>query len=255
MTHVPEPAQPPEHRTPAGPEPDPSATILRHPPRAEDPSNPARPPSRTMGRGHAPKQSGNDEPPQTILRPDLTTSGENTTVLRPGARADPGLTSATAPTAELPSTPVGVPVFRPHRAGRVRLAVLMAVAVAAAAMAGYVAHRPHAVVTQIPQQFHVSTLKVTGPTTALHCPTATLRIDAVVGLDGEAGVVRYDWLLPDGAISAPQSVAVLAGQTSASITLTYTLAGAGQRTGTAALHLLAPADVYSAPVPVAYVCP
>lgn len=196
---------------------------------------------------------------------------DSSTVLRARPGAEPTAPAApigveTAPARghhapALPATQVKVPIYRPpRRAGisgprRRGFIALIAAVIIGAGAAGYLWHRRPATKVRAPQPFGVSAVKLAGPTTALHCPAAVLRLHASVTLHGDGGTLRYDWLLPDGTTSAPQSVTVSAGQTSASITLTYTMSGGGRRHGIAALHMLAPSTINSTPIQVQYLCP
>lgn len=105
-------------------------------------------------------------------------------------------------------------------------------------------------------------LQVTGVTAATvpadgtgHCPQAVITLHATIRTNGGAGTIRYEWLQPDGRPSGPGQVAVAAGRRSAAVSLGLAYRGGQPAQGVAALHVLGPDDVYSAPLPVSYRCP
>jgi hypothetical protein len=88
-----------------------------------------------------------------------------------------------------------------------------------------------------------------------HCPHATMTFRGTISTDGGAGTVTYQWLRPDGLLGAVGRANLPRGRRETTVTLSYDYDGSGPANGVAALHVTGPADVYSAPVRVAYVCP
>ena len=172
------------------------------------------------------------------------------------APAPPPLAGPAGPV--LPERQLAPPVYRPRAPRRKAALLLGAVSgLVIAGVAGAVGYALHGTGSSAPSPsapFAVTSLRALGPVSALRCPTATLRVVASIGLTSAGGTLHYAWLLPDGSSTSPQELPVPAGQTSASITLTYSLSGSGSMTGFAALHVLSPSDVYSRPVPVRYLC-
>jgi serine/threonine-protein kinase len=164
-----------------------------------------------------------------------------------------------APAPPVVSRPVSLPVYRP--AGRRRLHRVALVGLPAA-LAAFVALTAAAAVavwnrSQPPPPLAVTGVSVTGePADGVgHCPRADFVFTARVVTNGEAGEVRYQWIKPDGEPS-PIAITRVPAHTRAAVeVLDFSYSGNGTAAGSATLHLLAPADVYSAPVAVSYRCP
>jgi hypothetical protein len=88
-----------------------------------------------------------------------------------------------------------------------------------------------------------------------HCPSTVFAFRGTISTNGQAGVIRYNWVKPDGSLTPTGEVRVARGESRALVELDFAYNGNGSTTGTAALHVVGPADVYSAPVPVKYQCP
>jgi len=88
-----------------------------------------------------------------------------------------------------------------------------------------------------------------------HCPRATVTVRATIATNGAPGTVTYQWVRPDGSSSTAVRSAVRRGERGPTATLAVDYSGATAAGGVAALHVLSPADVYSAPVRVGYACP
>jgi Protein kinase domain len=105
-------------------------------------------------------------------------------------------------------------------------------------------------------------LAVTGVTAAAdpadgagRCPRSTITVRATVATNGAAGTISYEWLRPDGRRSAVDRARVREGVRGTTVSLALGYDGGTPAQGVAALHVLAPASVYSPPVRVAYSCP
>jgi hypothetical protein len=81
----------------------------------------------------------------------------------------------------------------------------------------------------------------------------TLR--ATLTTNGVPGTIRYEWLRPDGRRAGSGQVAVRGGQRSVTVTLAVDYEGNAPAQGADALHVTAPASVYSEPLMVGYACP
>jgi hypothetical protein len=147
----------------------------------------------------------------------------------------------------------------PGDRSRRRLFVLALVVVAGAGFAGgYLARGSPAGTSPAGDTGRGSPFVVTGVTVRLapgllRCASAVAHLTAELTLDHGGGTVRYEWLLP-GTVTAPQVIAVGAGQDVAEATLAYRLTGRGSLNGTAVLHVLSPLDAFSAPTPIHYTC-
>jgi tRNA A-37 threonylcarbamoyl transferase component Bud32 len=194
------------------------------------------------------------------------TAGELAASLRDGLTLSPTIGAYGRRAGRAPAAATGTP---PDDAGgrdpassrrRVRLVAIAGVALVAAvaALAGVQLLRAPPVAVVQPQP----PLAVTAITAAVepadgvgHCPAATVTVRATVTTNGAAGSLTYEWLRPDGGPSAPITVALRRGQRSATAALPLAYTGGTAAQGVAALHVLSPAGVYSAPVRVGYACP
>jgi Protein kinase domain len=96
------------------------------------------------------------------------------------------------------------------------------------------------------------------PNGVAHCAAAaiaTLTLRATVFTNGAAGTLAYQWLRPDGRPDPPARVVMRAGRRSATVTLSLGYSGNAAVQGVGALHVLAPASVYSEPLRISYSCP
>jgi hypothetical protein len=76
-----------------------------------------------------------------------------------------------------------------------------------------------------------------------------------VTTNGSAGTIAYEWLLPDGQPSARGRVTLRQGERSATMDAPVAYSGRVPAQGVAALHVVSPAGVYSAPLRIVYACP
>ena len=193
-----------------------------------------------------------DDPYATRLPPPEPDQDPHATVHRPEA--------VTAPS--IPPVDVVVPRARPPRRTGLRRARGVAATVAGLIGAGVIGYSLHpspktaapAVTTPTPPPLAVTGMTIASKVGTLHCPSAVLRLSGVIRTNASGGTARLQWVLPTGTTEA-QDVEIPAGRTSTAVTLAFTLTGRGAAAGQARLHLLQPADVYSAPVGVRYVCP
>ncbi len=178
--------------------------------------------------------------------------------------------AGTEPPAGHPSPPApSQPAARPLLAARApgsRGARLALVAVATAVVAGgafaggWFARTPAAPAPTTtlrpapPAPFAVTGLAVHLAAGRLSCPAAVAHLSATIDVDHGGGSILYQWLLPSRSVTKPTRITLRAGQTSALVTLAYTLTGRGALAGDASLRLLAPIAVYSPAVLVRYVC-
>jgi serine/threonine-protein kinase len=88
-----------------------------------------------------------------------------------------------------------------------------------------------------------------------HCPAATVTVRATVTTNGSPGTIAYEWLRPDGGSAAAGRVTLRQGQRAATVALPLPYSGSAPAQGVAALHVVSPAGVYSAPQRIAYACP
>jgi hypothetical protein len=88
-----------------------------------------------------------------------------------------------------------------------------------------------------------------------HCPAATVTVRATVTTNGAQGTISYEWLRPDGGPAAAGRVTLRQGQRAATVALPLVYSGSAPVQGVAALHVVSPDGVYSAPLRVDYVCP
>ena len=199
---------------------------------------------------------GGKDPGATRYRGPLATP--NPAIVEPPVDAgSDGRTASAARSTEtvaLPDRHLHVPVYRPRGRGRLVAAACGIGLVVVGGVIGYLVHRPPAAqaktqVSEAIAQIHVRVLSGD-----LHCPSGVLRAQATLTVTGGSGDVRYEWLLPTGESTAPQSVGVSPGATT-TVTLDYTLSGQGDANGVVSLHVTDPVDVYSNPVPVKYSCP
>jgi len=88
------------------------------------------------------------------------------------------------------------------------------------------------------------------------CPTATFRFDGRVATNGGGGPIVYEWLRPDGGRTGRMIARMRAHADAVALFLDFTYQGRPARpvVGTAALHVVSPADVYSPPVTVTFQC-
>lgn len=148
------------------------------------------------------------------------------------------------------------PLHHPHQAWHWWAPAVVA-ALAVGAVAGY---RLHSSAPSPPAQSPPATATVRSVNASLApgrltCPSATAVLSAHVVLSSGGATLTYNWVLPDGTTTAPQKLTLSAGQTSAEVSLREALTGTAPLSGDAVFHLLAPADGYSAPIPVKYTCP
>lgn len=199
-----------------------------------------------------------EKPPER--RP--ATAGELAASLRDGLTLFPtigayGRRGGRAPvTAAGPADPAadGRDVARSRWRRRITVAALCVAAVAAFAVAGVrlltapPAPPPPLAVTAI--------AAATDPADGVgHCPAATVTVRATVTTNGTAGTIDYEWLRPDGGPPAGGRLTLRQGQRSATAALPLAYSGRTPAEGVAALHVLSPAGVYSAPLRVGYACP
>jgi tRNA A-37 threonylcarbamoyl transferase component Bud32 len=133
------------------------------------------------------------------------------------------------------------------------IAALGAAAVAAIAIAG-------ALLLQAPpaqQPIAVTAITAaTDPSDGVgHCPAASVTVRATVTTNGAPGTIAYEWLRPDGGPVAPGRVTLRQGERAATVALPLAYSGRAPAQGVAALHVLSPAGVYSAPLRIVYACP
>jgi hypothetical protein len=165
---------------------------------------------------------------------------------------------------ELPTTKVRPPVYKPPSRRRWTPTVVAAAIVVAAAGFGfgYIVHgsaaaapsKPPSTTPTVTTPFLVTGAHVHLAKQKLSCPSAVARLSATMKLDRGGGTVRYDWDLLNSTITSPTSVSVPTTARSVVATLAYTLSGRDAKTGRVRLHLLAPVNLYSAPVTVRYTC-
>ena len=89
-----------------------------------------------------------------------------------------------------------------------------------------------------------SSLVVTGATveisdTPIGCG-GTERLTAIIGTNGHAGTINYQWKRNDGTTSNPLSQAVVQGEQQVSVVLEWRFDGYGVLDATATLHILSP---------------
>lgn len=153
----------------------------------------------------------------------------------------------------VPQRPVATPAFRPgrHRYRRIaRAALTVALAVAVAVTFLLKGRSPTAgalAVTSV-------SVSAASPTTG-HCPQAVFDFRGEIKTNGGAGDLVFTWSRPDGSDGPTQTRSLPAGTNVDVETLQFTFSGAGATSGAAAMHVIGPANVYSAPIPVRYQCP
>ncbi len=167
--------------------------------------------------------------------------------------SDPERTLAPAiPAPKLPTNRIELPVYepppdRPRR--RFAAAPWVVAAFALGLIAGFLLGRTTATqskastVTSV--SLSVSRQLVTGQTS---CPQ--LVFHARVTVSASPTTVVYEWSLGGSSHTAVTSVALTAGDTE----LGLTFSESGRASGVLALHVLSPADVYSAPVTFVDTC-
>lgn len=220
-------------------------------------------PEKTALRPRQPPAEGPLDASETVLRspskPPETSVEANETILRsqvPPARTPLESTGTSNPAStdevRLPATDVPVPVYRPRR--KLVPYLLGVVLLVAGVILGYVIHPSSSHPPVRPSSLTVDGIMITPPG-QLACPTSVAHIVATVTLSG-GGLLRFEWRLPDGTNAAPQSLQVSTSQHSVVVPLDYTVStsGVASFSGIAQLHVLAPADVYSAAIPVALSC-
>jgi hypothetical protein len=107
-----------------------------------------------------------------------------------------------------------------------------------------------------PRELEVRTVGVeVDPTSGIgRCPRARFVFSGVLLTNGSPGVVRLQWMRPDGGTTAARSVRVSDGQTEVRAELTFSVRGSKPLAGEAELRVLSPEDV-SAKAAVRYTCP
>jgi serine/threonine-protein kinase len=88
-----------------------------------------------------------------------------------------------------------------------------------------------------------------------HCPAATVTVRATVTTNGAPGTISYEWLRPDGGPAAGGRVTLRQGQRATTVAIPLAFTGGASAQGVAALHVVSPDGVYSAPLRIGYVCP
>jgi hypothetical protein len=144
-------------------------------------------------------------------------------------------------------------VVRWHWRRWAALTALGAAAVAAIAVAG----ARLLDVPPAPQPITVTAISATidPPDGVGHCPAATVTVRATVTTNGAPGTIAYEWVRPDGGPTAAGRVTLREGQRAATVALPLAYSGRSPDQGVAALHVLSPAGVYSAPLRIDYACP
>lgn len=247
----------------AAPAYDDRSTILRHPvtgPRATSRPIAAEPPAAPRVAPSAPPRaepSANEPTPPHAATPNV------------GA-ATPGPAQGMTPGTRLPSRQLDPPVFNPRRTFRRWLLVSGGVLILLVAgglgvlLTRSSIGRPSVARvrrTAAPPPVSVApTLSISGvaasasPIGVLHCPSAAVVFSGRISTNGGPGTLIYQWRYPTGAPSAVVHLVVPAHQSTVLISLNYTFSGRGAFRGQVFLHVLAPDNVYSQPVPVTYAC-
>ena len=100
----------------------------------------------------------------------------------------------------------------------------------------------------------VTGVDVTVDRSTASCPRAAFAFTALVRTSGAAGTVTLRWRRPDGALLPSRDVEVVAGQSSFTARLDFTLRGRTQLEGEAVLEVLSPGGANGQQT-IRYVCP
>ena len=198
-----------------------------------------------------------EKPPER--RP--ATAGELVASLRDGLTLSPtigaygrGRGRASAVETEIAAATAGGPdVARSRWRRRAAIAAAGVVAVVAIAMGG--ARLLSAPAAAPPLAITAITAAADPPDGVGHCPAATVTVRATVTTNGVPGTISYEWVRPDGGPAAAGQVTLRQGQRATTVVLPLAFAGRAPAQGVAALHVLSPDGVYSAPLRIGYVCP
>jgi predicted Ser/Thr protein kinase len=191
----------------------------------------------------------------TIVRDEAAAPGLQATAVPGPGRAGQAGDATRDPLPEL--RPVRAGVYRPRRR-RSPTGLLALAAVLLLVLAGLVVARTRLAAPSVapsPLAVTAMSVDVDPPSAVGHCPQATFTFHGQIRTNGAGGHLSYQWRRPDGQLSPIADQPVSARDTQVLETLSFTYQGQGSTSGSAALHVVAPADVYSAPVAVRYVCP